>query len=91
MDKQGLPYEVVQKLVEVMSYSFGTTIEEECKEICDVDFEELSYANIHQIESQIFQCSCCGYWFKIDFCTIGEDGENWCNACYEERNDYDDM
>lgn len=90
MSNQGLTYAVIQKLVEVMPYSIST-IEEECKAICGVEFNKLSYENLNQINEQIFQCSCCGYWFNNDFCVIGEDGENWCKACYEERNDYDDM
>lgn len=90
MLKQEVTDRSINELIEAMPYS-PSKIEEECRVFCGVEFDELSYEHLNQISVKIFQCSCCGYWFSNDFCVIGEDEENWCKACYEERNDYDDM
>lgn len=91
MQYKQIDYSLIQELIRIMPYSIET-IEEKCLEICGVEFDDLSYKDVTQIDSQIFQCSCCGYWFNNDFSVFDKDEEkNWCKACYKERNDYDDI
>ena len=74
----------IEILAELIEYLQGTckTLIEGCEDL-GFELEDLSDDDLMLIDSEIFLCETCGWWYEI--CDqIG--GENECENCHEENN-----
>lgn len=68
------------KTVEVINYLKGSckTLDEACN-ACGIEFEDLNHEHL---DSEIFQCWSCGWWYEIGELSDMED--QICKECANE-------
>ena len=72
---------------ELVQYLQGSceTLDEGIITVLGKEYEtsDLSNANVHQIDGEIFNCSICGWWFEVAEMSA-EESESVCFECHND-------
>lgn len=74
-----------QKIAEYLQGT-GNTLQDACRELFDIDEEELTEDEHLEISMEVFLCDTCGWWFeRVE--EAEEDGAGNCESCWDSQNE----